>query len=181
MKVKGTKESDDNAAATMRIRLARALLRLTRIDGANYEKVKGEFDDALWLKRCRMEVLLRGRVPPDDDTGLASEMLGDSTGSSRTPSGEYIGHKGGAHTTGTTQGQAKADREGSARERRSARMGRKGHAQDASWTRSGARRAKSDTRGRRGWTSGATRLSFATSTRWATKKGGAAQGARQRQ
>ena len=47
MKVKGTKESDDNAAATMRIRLARALLRLTRIGGANYEKVKGarEFDD----------------------------------------------------------------------------------------------------------------------------------------
>ena len=79
MKVKGTKESDGNAPATMRIRLARALLRLTRIDGANYEKVKGarEFDDALWLKRCRMEVLLRGRVPPDDDTGLASEMLGE--------------------------------------------------------------------------------------------------------
>ena len=77
MKVAGTQASDGNGPATMRIRLARALLRLTRIDSSNYEVVRKDFEEALWLKRCRMEVLLRGRAPPNDDTGLQSEMLGD--------------------------------------------------------------------------------------------------------
>ena len=61
----------------MRNRLARALLRLTRVDCGNYEQVKAQFEPALWLRRCRMEVLLRGRAPPDDDTKMEREMLGE--------------------------------------------------------------------------------------------------------
>ena len=77
MKISGTREGDGEGPAIMRNRLARALLRLTRIDHGNYEQVKEQFEPALWLRRCRMEVLLRGRAPPDDDTQLEQEMLGE--------------------------------------------------------------------------------------------------------
>ena len=77
MKVQGTQGSDGEGPATMRIRLAKALLRLTRLDSSNYEAMKENFEAALWLRRCRMEVLLRGRAPPSDDTGMEGEMLGE--------------------------------------------------------------------------------------------------------
>ena len=62
MKVSGNREQDANGPAVMRVRLARALLGLSRVGTGNYEGVNAKFDGALWLRRFRMEVLLRGRT-----------------------------------------------------------------------------------------------------------------------